>query len=69
MVKYGAITAGMLDGGSSSVLYYDKFYEQYPDVYEYDKLDRLQKKGLVNRYVAFASPRAIPTFFCVAPER
>lgn len=69
MVKYGAVTAGMLDGGSSSVLYYDRFYEKYPDEYKLDELDRLQKKGLVNRYVAFASPRTIPTFFCVAPER
>ncbi len=69
MVKHGAVTAGMLDGGSSSVMYYDKFYEKYPDRYPEDELDRLQKRGLVNRYVAFASPRTIPTFFCVAPER
>lgn len=69
MVKYGAVTAGMLDGGSSAVMYYEKFYEKHPDRYNIDELDRLQKKGLVNRYVAFASPRTIPTYFCVAPER
>ncbi len=69
MVKYGAVTAAMLDGGSSSMLYYENFYDVYPDDYNYDTLDRYQKKGLVNQYKAFTMPRQIPTFFCIAPER
>ncbi len=69
MVKYGAVTAGMLDGGSSAMMYYDKFYEVYPEQYKLDDLDDNQKKGLVNRYKAFTPPRKIPTFFCIAPER
>ncbi len=69
MVKYGAVTAAMLDGGSSSMLYYEKFYEVYSDQYDYDKLDQFQKRGLVNQYKAFTVPRQIPTFFCIAPER
>lgn len=69
MVKYGAVTAGMLDGGSSSMMYYEKYYEVYPDQYNYDELDDNQKRGLVNKYKAFTPPRKIPTFFCVAPER
>ena len=68
MVKYGAVTAGMLDGGSSSMLYYEKFYEVYPDQFKYDQLDQFQKRGLVNQYKAFTVPRQIPTFFCIAPE-
>lgn len=68
MVQYGAITAGMLDGGSSTMLYYDKYWEKY-EKYNYDQLDRYQKKGLVNNYKAFTMPRQIPTFFCVAPEQ
>lgn len=68
MVKYGAVTAGMLDGGSSSMLYYEKFYEVYPDKFNYDNLDQFQKRGLVNQYKAFTVPRQIPTFFCIAPE-
>ena len=69
MVKFGAVTAGMLDGGSSAMMYYENYYEVYSDRYEYDKLDANQKKGLVNVYKAFTPPRKIPTFFCVAPER
>ena len=68
MVKYGAVTAGMLDGGSSSMLYYEKFYDVYPDKFKYDQLDQFQKRGLVNQYKAFTVPRQIPTFFCIAPE-
>lgn len=65
MVRYGAVTAGMLDGGSSSMLYYEKFYEVYPELFNYDELDRFQKRGLVNRYKAFTLPRELPTYFCV----
>ncbi len=68
MVKFGAVTAGMLDGGSSAMMYYENYYDVYSDRYDYEKLDVNQKKGLVNCYKAFTPPRKIPTFFCVAPE-
>ena len=65
MVEYGAVTAGSLDGGSSSMLYYRDFY----DVYKIDKngLEEYQQMGLVNRYKAFTKPRRIPTYFIVMP--
>ncbi len=66
MVSYGAITAGMLDGGSSSLMYYEDYYTKY-DI-PTDTLDEYQKKGLVNRYKAFTTPRRIPTYICVARE-
>lgn len=64
LVSYGTVTAGMLDGGSSSMMY----YENYFDKYNVDKstLDEYQKRGLVNRYKAFTAPRRIPTYFCVS---
>lgn len=64
MVSYGAVTAGMLDGGSSAMMY----YEGYFDKYETDKtlLDRYQLQGLTNKYKAFSPPRRIPTYFCVS---
>ncbi len=67
MSEFGAITAGMLDGGSSSMLYYENYWEAYPNKFSYDALDRWQKRGLVNSYKAFTQPRQIPTFFCVKP--
>jgi exopolysaccharide biosynthesis protein len=66
MVQYGAVTAGMLDGGSSSLMYYENYYEKY-NVDE-STLDEYQKKGLVNTYKAFTTPRRLPTFICVAKE-
>ena len=66
MVKYGAITAGMLDGGSSSLMYYENYFDKYD--YDTELLDQYQKKGLVNRYKAFTTPRRMPTFICVAYE-
>ncbi len=63
MYEYGAVTAGMLDGGSSSMMYYRDFYELYGA--DDDSLDEYGKMGLVNRYVAFTEPRRIPTYFCV----
>lgn len=61
--KYGAITAGLLDGGSSSMLYYRDWYDKYN--VDKSQLDEWQQMGLVNRYKAFTNPRAIPTFFIV----
>lgn len=63
MVSYGAVTAGMLDGGSSSMMYYEKYWEKY-DVDE-STLDEYQRQGLVNKYKAFTRPRRIPTYFVV----
>ena len=66
MVSYGAVTAGMLDGGSSSMMYYRDWYEKY-DV-DVDTLDENQRKGLVNKFKAFTPPRYIPTYFMVKTE-
>ncbi len=64
MVSYGAVSAGMLDGGSSSVMYYRNFHEKLG--IDYDSLSEYGKKGLVNNYVAFTSPRRCPTYFIVS---
>lgn len=66
MVEHGAVSAAMLDGGSSAMMYYENYFEKYD--YDYDSLDQYQKKGLVNKYKAFTTPRHMPTFFMVAPE-
>ena len=66
MSSYGAVTASKLDGGSSSMMYYNNYFEKYD--YDYNKLDAYQKRGLVNKYKAFTSPRLIPTFFIVGGE-
>ncbi len=66
MVRYGAVTAGMLDGGSSSLMYYEDYYDKYG--FDAEKLDEYQKMGLVNKYKAFTTPRRMPTFICVAKE-
>lgn len=67
MVSNGAINAGMLDGGSSAMLY----YRDYANAYSIDKttLDSYQQMGLVNRYKAFTKPRRIPTYFIVSEEK
>ena len=67
MFEYGAVTAGMLDGGTSSQM----FYRDYPDLYNYDKsrLNEYQLVGLVNNYVAGAMPRKVPTHFVVAASQ
>ncbi len=66
MVSYGAISAGMLDGGSSSLMYYRDFYDKYG--LDKTNLDEYQRMGLINKYKAFTTPRRIPTCFIVAPE-
>lgn len=63
MISYGAVTAGMLDGGSSAMMYYENYFEKYG--YDTAALDQYQKRGLVNKYKAFTTPRKIPTFFMV----
>ena len=66
LVEYGAVSAGMLDGGSSTMMYYRNYY----NVYNIDqtKLDEFQKQGLVNKYKAFTKPRRLPTCFIVTEE-
>ena len=66
MIDYGAVTAGMLDGGSSSLMYYEDYFNKFG--YDVSLLDEYQKRGLVNKYKAFTTPRRMPTFFCVAKE-
>ena len=66
MVSYGAVTAAMLDGGSSTMMYYEDYYTKY-DI-NTDTLDQYQIKGLVNKYKAFTTPRRIPTYFLVSKE-
>ena len=63
MVKYGAVTAAMLDGGSSSMMYYKNYISKY-NVNE-SELDEYQRLGLVTKYKAFTRPRYLPTFFMV----
>ncbi|MBQ7171393.1 MAG: phosphodiester glycosidase family protein [Clostridia bacterium] len=64
MIRYGAVTAGLLDGGSSAMMY----YRDYWDVLgiDYNSLDDYQKMGLVNKYKAFTPPRKMPSYFLVS---
>ncbi len=63
MLSYGAVSAGMLDGGSSAMMYYKDFANKLGvDTTHYDDY---QKLGMVNRYKAFTKPRSIPTYFIV----
>lgn len=66
MVSYGAVSAGMLDGGSSSMMYYRDYYNKYET--DTSRLDEYQLQGLVNKYKAFTTPRRMPTFFLVSGE-
>ena len=66
MVDYGAITAGMLDGGSSAMMFYKDYYTKYDIAVE--QLDQYQKQGLVNKYKAFTTPRKMPTYFVVGGQ-
>ena len=63
MIKYGAVNAAMLDGGSSSMMYYKNYIKKYG--VDESELDEYQKLGLVNKYKAFTKPRYLPTFFVV----
>jgi len=66
MVSYGAVTAAMLDGGSSSLMYYKDYFTKYN--YDTETLDQYQLRGLVNKYKAFTTPRRMPTYFLVSEE-
>lgn len=67
MVKYGAVNAAMLDGGSSAMMYCENYFDLF-DEFRGAKLDSYQERGLVNKYKAFTYPRTIPTYFVVAKE-
>ena len=67
MVKYGAVNAAMLDGGSSAMMYCENYYNDFAEFSDVH-LDKYQELGLVNKYKAFTSPRPIPTYFVVAKE-
>ena len=67
MVEYGAVSAGKLDGGSSSLMYYENYFDKYDT--DKTQLDQYQQMGLVNKYKAFTTPRRMPTFFCVSKEQ
>ena len=63
MLSYGAVSAGMLDGGSSAMMYYENYAEKlHMDTSQFDDY---QKNGMLNRYKAFTPPRSIPTYFIV----
>lgn len=64
MVSYGAVSAGMLDGGSSTMMYYRDYWNKYET--DTSLLDKYQLQGLVNKYKAFTTPRRMPTFFMVS---
>ena len=66
LVSEGAVVAGMLDGGSSAMMYYEDYYTKY-DI-DPAELDEYQRQGLTNKYKAFTKPRLMPTYFLVAPE-
>lgn len=66
LVSEGAVVAGMLDGGSSTMMYYKDYYKKY-DI-DTSGLDEYQLQGLTNRYKAFTKPRRMPTYFLVSPE-
>ena len=62
----GAVVAGMLDGGSSAMMYYEDYYTKYG--IDSAELDEYQRQGLTNKYKAFTKPRYMPTYFLVSPE-
>lgn len=66
LVQFGAVNAGMLDGGSSAMMYYRDYYTKYS--FDTSEFDSYQLQGLVNRYKAFTKPRSIPTYFIVTEE-
>ena len=66
LVSEGAVVAGMLDGGSSAMMYYEDYYTKYG--IDPAELDEYQRQGLTNKYKAFTKPRRMPTYFLVAPE-
>ena len=65
LVLEGAVVAVMLDGGSSAMMYYEDYYTKYG--IDPAELDEYQRRGLINKYKAFSTPRRMPTYFLVSP--
>lgn len=61
--EYGAVVAGRLDGGSSSMMYYEDYAAKYG--LDPQRLNENQKLGMVNNFKAFTGYRYIPTYFMV----
>lgn len=61
--EYGAVAAGRLDGGSSTMMYYEDYAEKYG--LDPQTLNENQKLGMVNNFKAFTGVRYIPTYFMV----
>ncbi|MBO7245702.1 MAG: phosphodiester glycosidase family protein, partial [Clostridia bacterium] len=66
LVSQGAVVAGMLDGGTSSLMYFDNYISRYH--IDESTLDQYQLQGIVNKYKAFIPPRTMPTYFVVAKQ-
>jgi len=66
-VSQGAVVAGMLDGGTSSLMYFDNYISRYH--IDESALDQYQLQGIVNKYKAFIPPRTMPTYFVVAKDK
>ena len=64
LASYGTVTAGMLDGGASSLLWCRDWYTKFGG--DTSVLDEWQLGGLVNNYKAFTTPRLMPTYFIVS---
>ena len=67
LVSQGAVVAGMLDGGTSSLMYFDNYISRYH--IDESALDQYQLQGIVNKYKAFIPPRTMPTYFVVAKDK
>ncbi len=68
MLSQGCVVAGMLDGGTSTLMFYENYLELYGEKYNIneDELDQYQLQGIVNKYKAFIPPRTMPTYICVS---
>ena len=66
LVSQGAVVAGMLDGGTSTLMYFDNYISRYN--IDESTLDQYQLQGIVNKYKAFIPPRTMPTYFVVAKQ-
>jgi exopolysaccharide biosynthesis protein len=65
MLYFGAVTAAMLDGGSSTVMLYPGYHEKYG--IDEATLSANQKQGIVFIGHPQGRARTIPTFFAVSP--
>jgi exopolysaccharide biosynthesis protein len=63
MLYFDAVTAAMLDGGSSTVMCYPAYFENYPA--DDANLNKYQKMGLLNSTRSFVPLRPLPTYFAV----